>query len=346
LYSESFNIEQKHGVYKLTLKDSEEPEYFYTVYFDSKKGLLSINSMGMERYGELCSLLESKYNFPKEPSWCASMQMVLAVKEVLGIEAPFHRYEELFHEEPEPGANEELTRLNAMTMEIGDMHNQGIPCDPEEMADKYDFPVETVKQVQKIFQKMEKKYELNIQGGFEDFTPPPPAQRIKMKGSFRENGLFKINNSGLARDLFAKQVLPRISGLQEAAEYLVEHQVEFSLSDLPRLIEDLYFKHMGGEDYTVLLYTMYLLYKKGGSYQKAKDYAIEVLKTFWQVILPSKGKKYIEQFSKSYARFCYVVLYRMDLVEIEQEPVEKEATKGEYCMKASSFFREWLVFSF
>jgi len=78
LYTKSFDIKVKKEVYKLTLKDSDEPEYFYTVYFDSKKGLLSINSMGMERYRELCSLFESKYNFPKEPSWCASMQMVLA----------------------------------------------------------------------------------------------------------------------------------------------------------------------------------------------------------------------------------------------------------------------------
>ena len=344
LYAETFNIEEKQGVYRLELKNSKEPPYFYTVYFDSKKGLLSINSMGIKRYRELCSLLGSRYKFPQEPSFCVSMQMVLAIKEILGIEPPSHRFEELFHEEPEPDTDEELNRLNAMIGEINEMYNHGIPYSIEEIAEKYDFPVETVKQVQKLFQKFEKEHEIKIQGGFKEFTPPPPILRMKMKGSFKDNDLFKFNNSKLARALFSRQVLPGISTLDEAGEYMVEQQVEFSLSDLPRLIEDLYFKHISSGDYTILLYTMYLLSQQGESYHKVRDYAVEVLKIFWQVILPSRKKTHIRQFISNYAGFCYNVLYRVGLVEIEQEPDEKDVQKAEYSIKASSFFREWLMF--
>ncbi|MFW6138138.1 MAG: hypothetical protein ACOC7U_03095 [Spirochaetota bacterium] len=344
VYSESFDIEQKQGVYKLTLKGSEEPEYFYTVYYERKKGLLSITSMGMERYRELCSMLGSGYRFPDKPSWCVSMQMVLAIKEVLGIEPPSHQYDVLFREEPQPGADEEIDRLNAMTREMSDRYNQGRPCTVEEMARKYDLPVETVNQVQEFFQKLEKKFELDIKGGIPGFRPPPPAERMKMEGSFMENELFEFNYSKAARELFSEQVLPRINRLQEAGEYLVDRQVEFSLSDLPRLIEDLYFKYLEPVDYTILLYTLYLLHHKGEEYHTARDYAVEVLKTFWQVAVSSKGKRHLERFVRTYGVFCYAVLYRVGLIEIDRDPGEKEARKGEYRMKASSFFREWLRF--
>lgn len=343
-YSESFDIEDKGGLFKLTLKNTGEPEFFSTVYFESKKGLLSIHSMGMKRYRKLMYLLGKEHSFPPEPSWCASMQMVVALEKVLGIKVPSHRYDEHFDDEADSASDEELVRLNALTGEITDRRNRGISYKVEEMAEKYDFPVETVRQVERIFEKLEKKYEIDIEGGFESFRPPPPEERMKMKGSFKENEFFKFNHSKKARAYFKRQVLPEIMDIPEALEYLDEENSAFSLSDLPYLIEDLYFPQMEASDFTILLYTMYLLWRKGDGYLKVRDYSVEVLRTFWQVILPSKGKRHIERFIKRYGSFCYAVLYRLGMVEIDQDPGAQDAKNAEYRIKASSFFREWIKF--
>ena len=118
---------------------------------------------------------------------------------------------------------------------------------------------------------------------------------------------------------------------------------DLSLELLPRLLEDLFFAHWQAENATVLTYTLCLLHHGGAAPQRVSDYAAEVLRIFWQVLLPDKAAAYIRGFIEKYALFCWEVLEPLGVVEIEGAVDRAQASEARFRVTGGpllhSFFR-------
>lgn len=337
-YSKVFDIQEKEGVVMCRPKGKNESGDFNRVYFDKKKGTLHIHTVGIKRYQSIIKCFKGKYDFPAEPSWRVSAQMEVAIETILGIKPPVLELEKIFKEEPDPVLDEQLNRLNAMFMEMTENYNRGLEFSTEGLAKKYDFPSETVMQMQEDFKKYTEKYDIDIQGGFEDYTPPPPEVRMRFSGRFQDNSLFEFRASPMAEGYFGI----KLPGLAEDMDEL-EYET-LTLNELPAFIEDLYFEHWNTPNCTILFYTIYLLSKEGEIFLDVRDYAVEVLRLFWQIILPTKEEEQIEKFIKSYSFFCFDVLYRVGLIDIDRKIDEERSMDALFKIKASPFFYEWIRF--
>jgi hypothetical protein len=337
-YSTVFNIKEKNGIFKCTTGKNKSSFNFANVYYDSKKRILMLHASGLERYRFLVNKLSKSYDIPDEPSWHVSALMSAALKDILGVKEPVLQYEKLFTKKPDPVTSREIKRLNAVMAELMEKHNYGQDYSAEEIARKYDAPLEMVRQLQATLTRSRERFKIDIKGGFKNFTPPPPAERHKFAETFRDNSIFEFRGSPHAEALF------NIKGhaLQEVME---EFDFEtLTLAELPELIEDLFYSSWEGKDSTVLLYTIYLISRKGKNFEKVSDYAVEFLKVFWHIILPSKSRERINGFIREYGVFCFEVLYRVGLIDIDRELDNVKAMKSDYKMKASDFFNEWIRF--
>ena len=106
------------------------------------------------------------------------------------------------------------------------------------------------------------------------------------------------------------------------------------LARLPWLLEDLFFASWQARDPTVLTYTLYLLCQAGATAQPVRDYAIEVLRTFHQVLLPNARSAQLEGFIDKYGLFCWEILEPLGLVAIDDALDRGRAAEANYRMCA------------
>lgn len=337
-YSKVFDFLEKEEVIMCSFKGSSEYENFGKFFFDKKNGTLHVHTIGIKRYQSIIKVFKGKYDFPTEPSWRVSALMELALDNILGIKSQTSEFEHIFKEEPDPVLDEQLNLLNSLVREMMENFNRGIECPVEELAIKYDVPVETVLQMQEDFKKDTQKFDIDIQGGFEDYTPPPPVERLKFFEPFQKNSMFKFHNSPRANGYFRV----KLPGLKEDMKEL--EYGTLTLNELPAFIEDLFFEHWNAPDCAILFYTIYLLSKKGDAFLDVRDYAVEFLRIFWQTILPSITQEQVEEFIRSFGFFCFDVLYRVGLIDIDRELDEDKSMDTLYRIKASPFFYEWIRF--
>jgi hypothetical protein len=114
-----------------------------------------------------------------------------------------------------------------------------------------------------------------------------------------------------------------------------------SLEALPEWIENLYFDSQSRNDFTFLNVALHMLCSRGAEMEPVRDYAAEVLRLFWQVFLPSKEPRKLERFIGTFGRFCYAVLYRGGLADIDPVVTEAMAKRAEFRMRPSAFIRAW-----
>ncbi|MCK4766606.1 MAG: hypothetical protein KAW12_30720 [Candidatus Aminicenantes bacterium] len=337
-YAQKLKSEEKEGIILCTPKRSKDPAFFKGIYYEKKTKILHIHAMGAKRYEALVKLLADRYDFPAEPGWRVSVSMLAVLDSLLGIEPPVSHFAKLFEKKPTPKDVEISNRLKVLIGDITHSFNTGVEFSPGELAEKHDLPMETVMQVQEQFSKNRERFHIDIEGGFEDFTPPPPAERFKFSDIFMENSLFEFNNSIEAESHF------RIKLPDAAMETEDGKEVPLTLAVLPYFLEELFFDFWGEEigGCTILLYTLYLLQQKGKTFLPVRDYAVEFLRLFWQTILPDKSKENIEAFIEDYALFCYEVLYMVGLVDTEGDLDEEKTLTAAHKIKASPFFYKWL----
>ena len=339
-YKSEFFIEEKSDVIKCSFKKYQGTMSFTSIYYDKKKKNLLLYSVGLSRYRELAGLLKNKYGFPPDPSWYFSPQMMAAVDAILGIQDPSLVYEKHFNEENEVHHSqlqselnevehdkEALEPLNSLVQEITECKNTGKDYSLSELALKYNVPIETARQIESMFQEMDNKFNIDLEGGFQNFKPPPPSERLKFRDSLKLNKLFK-----LAADADVEEYISTLNlGIETIKDFL-------------NLLDDLYHRIWEKRDYTILLYTLYLLSIKGRAFEPVKNYACEYLKTFWQTILLVNSEIAINSFIIKYKKFCISVLNKTGLVTIDEEPGEQKLHKIDFRIKASDFFYKLFLF--
>ena len=94
-------------------------------------------------------------------------------------------------------------------------------------------------------------------------------------------------------------------------------------------------------DFTFLNVTLHLLCSRREVMESVRDYAVEVLRLYWQVFLSAKEPEQFEGFIRKFARFCYKFLYRSGLADIDPVVTKQTATKGMFRLCPSAFFRAW-----
>lgn len=337
--AKTFNTVEKEGIIRFTRKESPEPDYYQGLYYEKENRMLHAYGLTLDYYTSIVEHLKNRYDFPEEPAWRISPPMIVALEKILGVQLPVYKFERLFTPKPDPETAATVEKLNALIKEITDNHNKGIAYSVDELAEKYDVPGSEISKILNHFKQRAEKFVIDIKGGFKDFTPPSPEIRMKFREPFPESSLFEFNSSAKAGSYLQE----KIPGLADDLETL-GYDEELHIAELPEFIEDLFFAYWEVHDCTILLYTLYLLSKKGENFLPIRDYAVEFLRIFWHTILPDKSKREIQKFIKDYRFFGFNVLYSAGLIEIESKIDVKSALKTDYNIKATPFFYEWLTF--
>lgn len=146
--------------------------------------------------------------------------------------------------------------------------------------------------MENMLTKMDKRFSINIDGGLSGFTPPAHDLRTMFRDRLNENKLFAVNTEQEVREDFKIFT----AGLK----FDCKNVKKITFENFYDTLEDLARRIWGRGGCTVLLYTFYILCKKGAVFKNVRYYAVEFLKTFWQVILPDKKRKYLDKFIKNY----------------------------------------------
>jgi len=114
------------------------------------------------------------------------------------------------------------------------------------------------------------------------------------------------------------------------------------LGHLGTWLEDLHDETQQQENFTLLNTAFDLLCHRRERSEPVRDYAVEVLRLFWQVLLPGREEVHFRRFHGRFARFAYDVLYTGGLVEIDSPVNRLEARQGAYSIRPSAFFHAWV----
>ena len=230
-----------------------------------------------------------------------------------------------------------LEPVNALLRELSRRRNLGVEYRLEELATRYGVAPETAREWEATLEKSDERYEIALQGGIADYRPPPPEVRRRMAaGAVQEHTVHPgFRPCSAQRVRGANATGGALLAESRAAGLDVEAATgggaeDLSLELLPRLLEDLFFAHWQAENATVLTYTLCLLHHGGAAPQRVSDYAAEVLRIFWQVLLPDKADAYIRGFIEKYALFCWEVLEPLGVVEIEGAVDRAQASRGRF----------------
>jgi hypothetical protein len=338
-YASSFEIQEKNKVLKLTPKtdvDFENTGYFI---YEPKKRTLHLFTNSRDLYLSLKDTISDNYDFPEEPLFQTSPFVYPAIERILGVQPPVIKFEKMFGGgKPNPEVQERLSALNAAIGDAAEIYHHGGQLSLDDLRRDHGLSEEEARLIQKSIGEIERKFHIDIEGGFKDFTPPAPIERIQFSEPFSTSSLFRFNDSHKAVK-YLKEKLPELREDMKDLEYQT-----LTLKQLPDFLEDLNYDNWHMDTSIILVYTIFLLSKKGQDFLKVHDYAVEFLKLFWQIILPSNDKKSIDQFKKNYGYFCYDVLYRTGLIEADRELDKKKSRQSNYKIRAAPFFHEWITF--
>jgi hypothetical protein len=281
--------------------------------------------------------------------------MEVAAHRLLDREPPIFTYERLFRgPEQTPEQKAEMDKLNALIREVNDARNQGRPISIEEAAARRGISAEAAAEVKKLFERADRRYDIELEGGLTGIPVLSPAEVQKMKGELREVALFRFNTGGEAERLFP-EISPRVEALRGTSR--VSRTVKLlSLPTLPDVLGEIAAREWRDPDNIVLKYTLYLLCLKGQELESTWDYAAEVLRRFWQAILPGKERMHIRRFIRQYSVWCQEFLVRSGLAEEGQDgspaavadtsagaaPADSASPGAPFRMRASAFLKRWL----
>lgn len=342
-----------------TLRDRESPFQIAVFYYATDKRVLSVMTTSQDLYREIARLLRGQVELPAEAEWSASPNMAIAGKELPGVRSPLVKcleYQELAQPERDEdrAASASLEPINALLQELTNRRNLGVEYRLEELAESYGVEPETARQLEATVTRLDERFEIDLPGGIADYRPPPPEVRRRMSAVPSKSDLFALDFGPAAHGAFAEQA-PRVRTLLaeyremglnvQAADYGPAQ--ELSLKMLPRIVDDLFFAYWEADDATLLTYTLCLLHHAGSTQHQVSDYACEVLRVFWQVLLPKNTRTQIRGFIEQYALFCWNVLEPLGVVEVDEEiddmPASGRVSRAGFRMSGGpllrSFFR-------
>ena len=331
------------GLFKASLEDSNPPMDCADIFHDRPRRRVLVVTNALEDYRDIARLLGDRVGLPDDPDWYASMNMVIAASQIANKEHPSIPYERRL-EKPDRHVREtDLEPINALMRELNRCRNFGEDYALDELAARFGLTLETAREVEAQLQDLDEIQEIDIDGGLPDLLPPPPARRRELQLLPAHSDVFVLDYGAAAQHAYAER--------RERVRDLVVEQGsaggdgEPSLAGLPRLLEDLFFASWQARDPIVLTYTLFLLCRAGDTPRSVRDYAVEVLRTFWQVLLPSRARSQLEGFIDKYGLFCWEVLEPLGLIEIEDAVDRTGAAEAAYRMSGGPLLKAFIRLS-
>ena len=148
--------------------------------------------------------------------------------------------------------------------------------------------------------------------------------------------LFRLRSDDTTQRLFAQAV----AGIEDLAESVEGSRrvAEVTLESLPDILDGVDDTWWHDPHHAVLRYTFLLLCRRGNEFERSGDYAAEVLRLYWQVLIRDKEVDHVAAFREKYAHWCQELLSRAGLAVAE----ERDGTSW---IRATPFFDAWISLS-
>ncbi|HUI70711.1 MAG TPA: hypothetical protein VL354_09300, partial [Spirochaetia bacterium] len=338
----SFSQEQAGSKMRFRLLGSEPPFAAADFYWDRASREAFIYTKGAEDYGRIVEALKGQLEAPAEPRTVTTQNMEIIAKALIGVEPPVIAWERAFEasEPPSPAAEAEIERLNALLKDLANAVNHGRDYDLQRLAARHGVSLENARQVEEMFNRQERSMDIDLPGELPGVPPVPPSGRMKMRGNLAGCPLFRFSTGSDAQSLF-KQVAGIVESLRPPVRsQVLRTRTLLTLATLPAVLEEIDDPPWDDVEHTVLKYSMYLLCRAGGDYHSTEDYAAEILRLFWQILVRSRERPALRRFQRQYAIWCQELLIRVGLAEAETEPARPGAP---FRLRATAFFKAWVT---
>lgn len=341
LLGEDWERNECGSVTQFSRNPVEDSFYFVNVYVDPDEKLIVLDSNSEDLYRTTVRLLKPAARaggeLSEDPFWNVTMNMAVAVERLLEFPPPARAYDELFSEHDHNTGGEAdsaddpdgMDRFNAALRTIMDARNNGVPVSVEEVLERHGIDPESADGIRDLLSRLDDNVSIDLPGGFEGYEPPPPVARMQFSKSLARADQVQFRDTEAARELFA-EIEPGLTSLQEELGVKT-----LALSRLPSFIDTVFHHELGDEANTCLMYSLYLLDHFGDRFRPASDYASELLRLFWQMLIDDGSDDQIAGFISFYENTVCALLEALGLVETS------ESGRGPQ-MKASRFFDEWL----
>ena len=333
----SFDVTEARGLVRCSRRGAHPVFETCEVFYDPKQRTLLIHAREVESYRELARLLERQGKFPEDPQWQVTQNMEVAATMVTGREGPAARYVRPFESEQVFGpADEELAKINALTRDITERTNRGMSWDLAELASLHGVSEENAREVQASLARLQKVDVIQVEGGFPGLPVPSPEERQMLHRRLESCELFRLRSDDTTRRLFGQEV----AGIEELAETLEGSQrvAEVTLERLPDILDGVDDTWWRDPHHAVLRYTFLLLCRRGAEFERARDYAAEVLRLYWQVMIRGRDPDHVAAFWEKYEHWCQELLSRAGLTVVEERD-------GTLWIRATPFFGAWISLS-
>ncbi len=321
-----------------------------TIYYHSKKRTLVLSSFTASGYDMLYRLVKaSQVDFDPEgtggvPGWQITASLDMHIRQQPRITTPWQHYVDPFSEsqdeedDADENENEEVPfdsgAFTTALKVIQEDYNNGKPINAEEIARKSGLSLETINALVDNFSAMMKKHVLHVEIPEKDkpyllaVEEPSPQSKGLFKTSLFESDLFEVHDDPPLRDTF---------GVLTAEKYSKAVETEGLLG----VVSDLFTDAFDDFDTTVMnsLFSLLLLY--GESWTPVRSYAVTIIKWFGQVLLPSADADY-ETFIAFFSNFVLRSLCTHALCEPQSRPTKEQRATGDYAIRATIFFEDFI----
>jgi hypothetical protein len=338
--SSSFDVEEAQAKFRFRLKGSNPPFATADLYWDPSNHEAFIYAKNPEDYRKVVRALAGKLEAPLDPQLTCTQIMEIIARNLLGAEPPVLAWERPF--EPPPAGPEEeaaLKRLNALLQDLAEAANYGRTYDLERLAARHGVALDAARELEEGLRSRERSMEIDVPGGLDGVPALPPSGRRYMTDNLRSCTLFRFSTGEEAQRLFTTLAAGVESARPKAR--VSRTRIMLTLATLPDVLEEIDLPP-GENDaaHTVLKYSMYLLCRAGSDFHGTEDYAAEILRLFWQVLVPSRERAGFRRFVRQYAIWCRELLVRVGLAEDDGQA--KGGKPGApFRMRSTPFFKAW-----
>lgn len=335
---------------------------FVKLLVEGKRGRAALVASSPVKYRNAARKEPLLGRAPDEPEFIASMTMILAIEKIL--RKPFPGLQENHRPDPdEAGADGEpgsrgaartngraakndrdgkddafLEGLNAAMKEYTNHTNRNTtPLDPGAIAKKHGVdPITFAELVGSVERNFEEHFHIDVPGGIAGFVPPPPEFRHQLELSLDEAPAFRVNSGeAIERELAASK-----DRIETAVPEGTRGAITFDR--LVPLLERATKEILGNGARVALNYTLYLLLREGEGYRPVVDYGSELLRTFWQVLIPTRDADQVASFLKCHALWTYHVLGSFGLVTMEHDLDLAMLTAATFSIRCGPFLEHWI----
>lgn len=144
----AFKIEYNKGVYKIALRDWNNPPHFAVAYYRETEQEVSLHAMTDRGFSKLAdALVMNGIMIPTQPQLRVHPSMLVTARKILKKTVRIDSFEALFEEKESRENNDVLDRMNVLIGRILPDINSGRTPDLEKLSKEFDLEYDSVKTV-------------------------------------------------------------------------------------------------------------------------------------------------------------------------------------------------------